>query len=182
MTNIPRLPTKFGQDHADAIGFMQDEVLTRLISNKLVTLAVIGLTDEGDEICFRMSDVSGERTWKSAHTRRDRRTASRMGQWYARGEEGMSIDLAKQLGELPLQEPAKLWRNWWRSANEPGLYFNAHCGICGAKTSILRCSIFAEHCPTYPTRDLAETAVQAWLNNPKQKAQYLGAFPEGETP
>lgn len=63
MSEVTRLPTKFGQGHADAIGFIQDEVLARIISNKMVTLAIIGITDDGDEICFRMSDVSGERMW-----------------------------------------------------------------------------------------------------------------------
>lgn len=59
MGDIPRIPTRFGQGHADGIGFLQDEVLARFIKNELVTLVVIGLTTDGDEIRFLMNDVSG---------------------------------------------------------------------------------------------------------------------------
>ena len=59
---ITRLPTKYGQGHADAIGFFQDEVLPQLIENKIVCLAVRGILANGDELQFTMVDCSGERS------------------------------------------------------------------------------------------------------------------------
>lgn len=52
MEGVTRLPTKFGQGHADAIGFFQDEVLPPLIENKVVCIAVRGILSNGDEIQF----------------------------------------------------------------------------------------------------------------------------------
>lgn len=62
---VIRLPTKFGQGHSDAIGFFQDEVLPRLIENKIICIAVRGLLDDGDELHFTMTDCSGERKHNS---------------------------------------------------------------------------------------------------------------------
>lgn len=61
MAEVTRLPTKFGQGHADAIGFFQDEVLPPLIENKVICLAVRGILENGDELQFTMTDCSGER-------------------------------------------------------------------------------------------------------------------------
>lgn len=58
---ITRLPTKFGQGHADAIGFFQDEVLPPLIANKVTCIVVRGILENGDELDFTMVDCSGER-------------------------------------------------------------------------------------------------------------------------
>ena len=63
MSEVTRLPTKFGQGHADSIGFFQDVLLPALIENRIVTLAVRGILDNGDELHFTMNDVSGERQW-----------------------------------------------------------------------------------------------------------------------
>ena len=59
--DVPRLPTKFGQGHADAIAFFQDKVLPPLISNKIACLAVRGFHDDGTELHFTMTDTSGKR-------------------------------------------------------------------------------------------------------------------------
>ena len=61
MTAIRMLPTKFGQGHSDAIAFFQDEILPPLIANKIICLAVRGVKDDGTELHFTMTDVSGLR-------------------------------------------------------------------------------------------------------------------------
>jgi hypothetical protein len=61
LADVTRLPTKFGQGHTDAIAFFQDEVLPPLISNKIVCLAVRGFREDGTELHFTMTDVSGAR-------------------------------------------------------------------------------------------------------------------------
>lgn len=58
---ITRLPTKFGQGHADDIGFFQEEVIPPLIANEVVCIAVRGILSNGDELQFTMVDCSGER-------------------------------------------------------------------------------------------------------------------------
>lgn len=58
---ITRLPTKFGEGHTAAIAFFQDEILPPLIDNKIVCLAVRGLKEDGSELHFTMTDVSGAR-------------------------------------------------------------------------------------------------------------------------
>ena len=61
MADITRLPTKFGAGHTEAIDFFQNIILPPLIENKIVCLAVRGFLDDGTEIHFTMTDVSGER-------------------------------------------------------------------------------------------------------------------------
>ena len=63
MADVTRIPTRFGQGHSDGIAFLQDEVLARFIKNEVVTLVVLGLTADGDELRFQMNDVSGARLW-----------------------------------------------------------------------------------------------------------------------
>ena len=61
MAELTRLPTKFGQGHADAIAFFQDKVLPPLIENKIVCLTLRGFCSDGTELAFTMIDVSGKR-------------------------------------------------------------------------------------------------------------------------
>lgn len=61
MVEITRLPTKFGQGHTEAIAFFQDTILPPLIENKIVCLAVRGIRDDGTELHFTMTDISGKR-------------------------------------------------------------------------------------------------------------------------
>lgn len=61
MSNIHRLPTRFGQGHADAIAFFQDTLLPLLIDNKISTLVLRGIAADGAELEFTMIDVSGGR-------------------------------------------------------------------------------------------------------------------------
>jgi len=61
MTNVPRLPTKFGQGHTDSIAFFQDEVLPSLINNKIVCLALRGFLEDGTELDFTIVDGAGGR-------------------------------------------------------------------------------------------------------------------------
>jgi hypothetical protein len=61
VADVTRLPTKFGQGHTDAIAFFQDELLPSLIENKIMCLAVRGYREDGEELHFTMTDVSGLR-------------------------------------------------------------------------------------------------------------------------
>lgn len=62
---ITRLPTRFGQKHADAIAFFQDVVLPALIENRLSTLVLRGVLDDGNEVHFTLMDMTNDRTWNT---------------------------------------------------------------------------------------------------------------------
>lgn len=63
MSEITRLPTKFGAGHSEAIGFFQDEIMPALIANEIAVIIVRGVKQNGDEIEYTMVDCSGERSY-----------------------------------------------------------------------------------------------------------------------
>lgn len=74
------------------------------------------------------------------------------------------------LQKEPVKEPAKRWRNWWRSLVNDTWASGETGPLQGQRT--------------WPSRDAAETAAEAstYFKNWRGKVEYLGAFPEGETP
>lgn len=75
-----------------------------------------------------------------------------------------------------LKEPAKRWRNWWRGKCTAIV----RCRLCGHLQEIGVGQVYANHCRTYPSRDVAETDHAKYFYPSIE--DYLGAFPEGERP
>lgn len=90
-------------------------------------------------------------------------------------------DLETRTAPEAVKEPAKRWRNWWRSVS---LREKARCDICGVTFVIVPKSTFTfDHCRPFPSQAEAE-ANAAEMDDPDLHSLmlYLGAFPEGQTP
>jgi hypothetical protein len=61
MSDITRLPTKFGQGHADAIGYVQDVLLPALIENKIAALVIRAVCDDGTELDYTVHAIGNRR-------------------------------------------------------------------------------------------------------------------------
>lgn len=83
-------------------------------------------------------------------------------------------------------EPPLRWRNWWR-LYPPTYVCCEACGVfhfrgrpAGEVVNYDGC------CTVYPSKDLAESDAKATENFDEScdqaKVEYLGAYPEGETP
>jgi hypothetical protein len=58
---VTRLPTKYGQGHADAIGYVQDALLPAIIENKIAALVIRAVCDDGTEFDYTVHAIGDRR-------------------------------------------------------------------------------------------------------------------------
>ena len=96
-------------------------------------------------------------------------------------------ELLETLRHERAPEPAKRWRNKWRSNIGPGDFYRT-CPWCGENNALLvvRRGDIVWSCCEFPSKDVAETFAQVVVEINVERGfepdDYLGAFPveEGE--
>lgn len=90
-------------------------------------------------------------------------------------------DLETRTAPEAVKEPAKRWRNWWRCEPNDDLI----CNDCHVWTKSGASGVISDHCRSFPSKDVAESLAYQELLQTKwrpEETEYLGAFPEGQTP
>lgn len=77
----------------------------------------------------------------------------------------------------PVKEPAKRWRNWWRTSK----LIISVCPDCKAGRMLGPGEDFPSHCITYTSKVSAEIGTKRERDG-RPHMTWLGAYPEGERP